>query len=64
MDDKINLAAKLALLDDFYSPGVVGYLNDDKLAVVKVHGEFVWHKHEDTDDCFRAGELTAGEAEI
>ena len=52
MDDKINLAQKLALLDDFYSPGIVGYLNDYKLAVVKVHGEFVWHAHEDMDDFF------------
>jgi mannose-6-phosphate isomerase-like protein (cupin superfamily) len=35
-----------------FSPGIVGFLNDYKVAVVKVHGEFVWHKHEDTDDFF------------
>jgi mannose-6-phosphate isomerase-like protein (cupin superfamily) len=60
MDDKVNLAAKLALLDKPYSPGIVGYLNDLKLAVVRVHGEFVWHKHDDTDDFFLvlAGRLT------
>jgi mannose-6-phosphate isomerase-like protein (cupin superfamily) len=60
MDDKVNLAAKLALLDKPYSPGIVGYLNDYKLVVVRVHGEFVWHKHEDTDDFFLvlAGRLT------
>lgn len=52
MDDKVNLAEKLELLDRPYSPGIVGFLNDYKLAVVKVHGEFVWHKHEDTDDFF------------
>ena len=52
MDDKVNLAEKLQLLDKPYSPGVVGYLNDYKLAVVKVQGEFVWHKHDDTDDFF------------
>ena len=52
MDDKVNLAAKLALLDKPYSPGIVGYLNDLKLAVVKAHGDFVWHKHDDTDDFF------------
>ena len=52
MDDSINLAEKLALLDDAYSPGIVGYLNDYKLVVVKVQGEFVWHSHEDTDDFF------------
>src|SRR5215216_3838747 len=35
MDDKVNLAEKLALLDAPYRPGIVGYLNDYKLAVVK-----------------------------
>jgi mannose-6-phosphate isomerase-like protein (cupin superfamily) len=52
MDDKVNLAEKLELLDRPFSPGIVGFLNDYEPAVVKVHGEFVWHKHEDTDDFF------------
>ena len=52
MDDRINLAEKLGLLEAPYRPGIVGYLNDYKLAVVKVRGEFVWHKHDDTDDFF------------
>src|SRR3954462_6025677 len=52
MDDKVNLAEKLTLIDERYSPGIVGYLNDYKLAVVKARGEFVWHKHDDTDDFF------------
>ena len=60
MDDKINLADKLALLDEAYSPGIVGYMNDLKLVVVKLEGEFVWHSHEDTDDFFLVlkGQLT------
>lgn len=52
MDAKINLAEKLTLLDAPFHPGVVAYFNDNKLAVVKVLGEFVWHRHEDTDDLF------------
>ena len=52
MDDKVNLAEKIGLLEELYSPGIVGYMNDYKLVVVKVHGEFVWHKHDDTDDFF------------
>ena len=48
----MNLAQKLALLDEPYTPGIVGFLNENKLAVVKVKGEFVWHSHEDTDDLF------------
>jgi mannose-6-phosphate isomerase-like protein (cupin superfamily) len=52
MDDKVNLAQKVELLDGPFRPGVVGYLNDYKLIVVKALGEFVWHKHDDTDDFF------------
>jgi hypothetical protein len=38
MNDKINLAAKLALLENPYEPGIVGFLNDYKLEVVKGQG--------------------------
>ena len=51
-NDKVNLAEKLRLLDAPYKPGVVGYLNDYKLLVAKIHGDFVWHKHDETDECF------------
>ncbi|HET9125075.1 MAG TPA: cupin domain-containing protein [Solirubrobacteraceae bacterium] len=52
MQDKINLAEKLALLTEPYVPGIVGHMNDYKLQVVKVRGPFVWHRHEETDDFF------------
>jgi len=60
MTEKINLAAKLALLEKPYEPGIVGFVNDYKLQVVKVKGPFVWHKHEETDDFFLviSGHLT------
>lgn len=60
MDDKVNLAEKLALFDEHFSPKIVGHMNDLKLAVVKARGEFVWHKHDDTDDFFLvlSGRLT------
>jgi mannose-6-phosphate isomerase-like protein (cupin superfamily) len=52
MDDKVNLRAKFDLLDEHYKPGIVGYINDHKLQIVKIKGPFVWHKHDDTDDFF------------
>ena len=52
MRDKVNLAEKLALFDTVFAPKTVGYLNDYKVAVVKAAGEFVWHKHDETDDFF------------
>ena len=52
MDDKVNLAAKLASFDELFQPKIVGYYNDNKLQVAKIRGEFVWHSHSDTDDFF------------
>ena len=52
MIDKISLSEKFELLGEPWSPAIVGYVNDYKLQIVKVQGEFVWHQHEDTDDFF------------
>jgi mannose-6-phosphate isomerase-like protein (cupin superfamily) len=52
VDGKVNLAAKLALFDEHFSPRIVAQLNDYKVAVVKIRGEFVWHEHDETDDFF------------
>jgi mannose-6-phosphate isomerase-like protein (cupin superfamily) len=48
----INLAGKLATFSEHWQPRVVGQFNGHDLMVVKVKGEFVWHKHDDTDDFF------------
>jgi mannose-6-phosphate isomerase-like protein (cupin superfamily) len=50
--NKINLSEKLATFSDYFSPRTVAQLNDYDVMVVKVKGEFVWHKHDDTDDFF------------
>lgn len=59
-DEKVNLAEKLALFDESFRPKIIGTMNDYKLQVVKVRGEFVWHSHEETDDLFLVlnGQLT------
>ena len=48
----INLAEKLGGFSDYFSPRTVAQLNDYDVMVVKVKGEFVWHKHDETDDFF------------
>src|SRR4051812_28034109 len=60
MEDKVNLQAKLGTLDAYWTPGIVGYLNDYKLIAVKVLGDFTWHKHDETEDFFMvlSGRLT------
>lgn len=49
---KINLAEKLATFSDYFSPRTVAQLNQYDVMVVKLKGEFVWHKHDETDDFF------------
>ena len=52
MSEKINLAEKLALFEEHWSPKIVADFNGHDVMVVKVKGEFVWHSHADTDDFF------------
>jgi len=52
MPDKINLSDKFALFNDHWSPKILSELNDFQLKAVKFQGEFVWHKHDDTDELF------------
>ena len=52
MSEKVNLAVKLNSFSDHWSPRTVAEFNGHDVMVVKVLGEFVWHKHDDTDDFF------------
>lgn len=56
----VDLVEKLSLFSEHWSPKVVARLNDYEVKIVKLHGEFVWHKHDETDELFFviAGELT------
>jgi len=40
------------MFSEHWQPRVVGQFNGHDLMVVKVKGESVWHKHDDTDDFF------------
>ncbi len=52
MNDRIDLSEKLSSFSDHWSPRTVAQFNDCDVMVVKVKGEFVWHRHDDTDDFF------------
>jgi mannose-6-phosphate isomerase-like protein (cupin superfamily) len=52
MTGKISLAEKLATFRDHWSPRTVTTFNDCDVMVVKLKGEFEWHKHDETDDFF------------
>lgn len=52
MTEKVSLAQKLARFDEHWSPKIVGEMNDHHVKLVKFVGDFVWHKHDDTDEMF------------
>ena len=50
--DKVNIAEKLSLFNEHWSPKIVGELNGQYVKLVKFTGEFVWHHHDDEDEMF------------
>ena len=56
----INLEAKLAQFADHWAPRIVARMNDYHFKLVKFQGEFVWHRHDETDEVFivLAGKMT------
>ncbi len=50
--EKVNIAEKLNLFNDYFSPKIVGQVNDAHVKLVKVKGDFVWHHHEAEDELF------------
>lgn len=50
--DIVNLADKLARFAEYWSPRIVGEVNDMHVKLVKLKGEFVWHRHQREDELF------------
>lgn len=48
----INLGQRLTTFTEHWQPRTVAVFNGHDIMVVKAKGEFVWHKHDDTDDLF------------
>ncbi len=70
-----NLKEKLALFSEHWSPKIVAQMNDYHFKIARVHGEFVWHDHPETDEVFlvlhgqleiqfRDGSVTLNEGEM
>jgi mannose-6-phosphate isomerase-like protein (cupin superfamily) len=48
----VNLADKLDQFSEHWSPKIVARYNDNEVRLVKTSGEWVWHKHDETDELF------------
>ncbi len=52
MTRPVDIAAKLSLISEHWSPKVVARLNDYEIKLARLEGEFVWHTHPETDELF------------
>lgn len=71
----INFRQKFGLFAEQWQPKVVAEMNDYQFKIVKLQGDFIWHRHEDTDETFlviegelridfRDGEVRIGAGEM
>lgn len=48
----VNLSEKLGYFSTHWDPHVIADYNENEVMVVKIMGEYPFHKHEETDDFF------------
>jgi len=50
--EKVNTAQKFTLFNEYWTPHIIGELNDSYVKLAKLKGAFVWHKHDAEDELF------------
>ena len=49
---KKSLADGFAAIDEPWSPRIAGDINEMQIKLVKLEGEFIWHRHDEEDELF------------
>ncbi|QAY78475.1 cupin domain-containing protein [Sphingosinicella sp. BN140058] len=49
---KIDLHEKIETFSETWAPKIVARYNDNEVRLVRSVGEWVWHKHDETDELF------------
>jgi mannose-6-phosphate isomerase-like protein (cupin superfamily) len=50
--ESIKFKEKLSMFSEYWSPKVIGEMNNYQFKLVKIQGDFTWHNHKDTDEVF------------
>jgi mannose-6-phosphate isomerase-like protein (cupin superfamily) len=50
--EPIDIEGKFTLFTEQWSPKVIARINDYLIKIGKLQGDFVWHKHDETDELF------------
>ena len=48
----VNIAQKFSQFEEYWSPKILGEINDSYVKAVRFQGEFVWHHHDNEDEMF------------
>lgn len=48
----INFQDKFGRFTEQWQPKVVAEMNDYQFKIARLHGDFIWHSHPDTDEAF------------
>ena len=53
MNTKLNIESALASIENYFSPKIIGEVNDVYVKIAKIKGEDVpWHNHKNEDELF------------
>jgi len=55
--NKISLDKKFSLFSDRWRPKTIAELNGQEVKIVKVQGEFPWHRHDNEDAASNIGRV-------
>ena len=50
--NKVNIGNKFKLFDEYWTPTILGEVNNCHVKVFKAKGEFEWHHHANEDEFF------------
>lgn len=50
--EKVRLAERFSAISEYWAPVVVARLNEQEVKLVRVRGEFQWHRHTREDELF------------
>ena len=48
----VDIESRFDEVTAYWSPKIIGQVNDQYVKIAKLHGEFVWHAHQDEDELF------------
>ncbi len=49
---EVNISKKFELINEYWTPKIIGELNGQYVKLAKIKDELIWHSHQDEDEMF------------